>query len=134
MKIFIPTSDQIVENNKKICLEEGNPFAVLDKGKIESSIHTALYPHSRLKFINIAHIADALCFYLTKAHAFVDGNKRTAVLSSISFMRVNGWDLQYPKAEENGCSAFANMVDRCASGEIDKEELVAWFELHKVNN
>ena len=133
MRIFVPSLENIITNNKEICLEGGNPFGVLDKGKIESAIYTAFYPHPDLGDFVIARIAGALCFYLVMAHAFLDGNKRTGALSAIAFMNANGWDLQYQEMENNGLSALANMIQKCAIHEIGKQELMDWFDLHKVN-
>jgi len=35
--------------------------------------------------------AAAYVFGIAKAHAFFDGNKRTAFVTSITFLRLNGW-------------------------------------------
>lgn len=100
MQVIIPTPEQVIETNKYVCIEQGNPFGILDRGKIESALHTSFYPGS-YPFLNggIARIAGALCFYLVMAHAFMDGNKRTGTLVAIAFMNLNGWDLVYPANE-----------------------------------
>ena len=105
----------------------------MNKGKIESAVHTAFYPGSYpFSAGGIAKIAGALCFYLVKAHAFIDGNKRVGNLVAITFMNLNGWDLSYPKEEENGKCALANIIEQCAASEIGKEELIEWFDNHKI--
>lgn len=133
MKIIIPTVDQVIVLNKYLCEEQGNPFQVLDKGKVASALHTAFYPGSYpFSAGGVAKIAGALCFYLVKAHAFIDGNKRTGALTAINFMNLNGWDLNYPDEEENGNTALANTVEKCAASEVSKDELIDWFDQHKV--
>ena len=134
MKIFVPTVDLVIEANQYICKEQGNPFQVLDSGKIESALHAAFYPGS-YPFISggIAKIAGALCFYLVKAHAFLDGNKRVGALVAITFMNENDLDLKYPLKEKNGKSALGNIIEGCAAGNVTKERLINWFDLHKVN-
>ena len=133
MKIFIPSADDIVATNRKICEEGGNPFVVLDAGKIESAIHTAFYPCSYpFAFGGVARLGGMLCYYLVMAHAFMDGNKRTGSVSSLAFMDVNGWNLEYPLEENNGKTALANTVEKCASGKMGKTGLADWFDLHKV--
>ena len=133
MKFIIPSVKQVVETNKYICTQQGNPFAVMNEGKIESAIHSAFYPGS-YPFLNggIASIAGALCFYLVMAHAFIDGNKRTGTLVALTFMNLNGWDLLYPESEENERSALANIIEKCAASQLTKEELMEWFEAHKI--
>ncbi|MDC1174186.1 type II toxin-antitoxin system death-on-curing family toxin [Bacteriovoracaceae bacterium] len=135
MKVKIPTVDQVIATNKYICEEQGNPFNLLDHGKIESAIHTAFYPGSYpFSAGGIAKIAGALCFYLVQAHAFMDGNKRTGALVVITFMNINGWDLNYPEEEENGKSALANIIEKCAASRLKKEDLIDWFDLHKTDD
>lgn len=135
MRVKIPTVDQIIATNKYICEEQGNPFNLLDQGKIESAIHTAFYPGSYpFSAGGIAKIAGALCFYLVQAHAFMDGNKRTGTLVAVTFMNINGWDLNYPEEEENGKSALANIIEKCAASKLKKEDLIDWFDLHKTDD
>lgn len=132
MKVQIPSVNQVIATNKYLCEEQGNPFALLDKGKIESALHSAFYPGSYpFSQGGIAKIAGALCFYLVKAHAFMDGNKRTGALVAITFMRTNGWDLSYSLKEKNGKTALANAVECCAASKVSKEELIDWFDKHK---
>ena len=46
MKIIIPSVDSIINTNK-FCSEMNNQKSVLlDRGKIESALHTAFYPGS----------------------------------------------------------------------------------------
>ena len=62
----------------------------------------------------------------------MDGNKRTATLSTILFLNENGLDLKYPLKEENGHTALANVADDCAAGKVSKKQLMEWFDSHKV--
>lgn len=50
----------------------------------------------RFQHDGIARVAGALCFYLTKAHAFYDGSNRTALIASLTFLDLNGWDPKIP--------------------------------------
>lgn len=123
MKIIIPTVNQVIALNKYLCEEQGNPFRILDKGKVASALHTAFYPGSYpFSAGGVARIAGALCFYLVKAHAFMDGNKRTGALTAINFMNLNDWDLNYPNQAENGHTALANIIEKCAASEVRKDE------------
>ena len=106
MKVKIPTVDQVIFLNQYICNKQGNPFAVLDRGKIESALHTAFYPGS----------------YPFSAGAF----------TAVRFMNINGWDLQYVEQEENDNTAFANVIEKCAASEFGKEDLIEWFDTHKI--
>jgi death-on-curing family protein len=133
MKIIIPSVDSIIRTNKFCSDMNGQHSVVLDKGKIESALHTAFYPGSE-PFLNggIAKLAGALCFYLTKSHAFQDGNKRTATYAAVIFMQSNGWDLQFADNDEEEFSDLAKIVIKATASEITKEELMEWFESHKI--
>jgi death-on-curing protein len=130
---IIPTSSSIVRINQDVCLEGGNPHKCYDIGKIESAIHSAFYPGSYpYEQGGAARVAGALCYYLLKTHAFMDGNKRTAVLTAVTFLDDMGWELRFPIDEEKGLDALAEVVDDAASGKVSKEELMEWFDRHKV--
>lgn len=133
MKIKIPNVDLIIKTNNIVSEEQGQKSVLLDRGKIESALSTAFYPGSE-PFQNggVAKIAGVLCFYLTKAHAFQDGNKRTATLTAITFMNLNGWDLTYPENDEENYSELALVVNQATASEITKDQLIAWFDLHKI--
>ncbi|MEA9356278.1 type II toxin-antitoxin system death-on-curing family toxin [Bacteriovorax sp. PP10] len=133
MKIKVPTVENVIQTNKFVCNEKGQISHLLDRGKIESAISTAFYPGSE-PFENggVARLAGSLCFYLTKIHAFLDGNKRTATLAAIIFMNANGWDLSYPDNDEDEFSELAKIINQAAASEISRGELIEWFELHKI--
>ncbi len=131
-KLIIPTAEQVILVNKMICEKSGNPHGCADRGKIESALHTAFYP-GIYPFAagGIAKTAGALCFYLVKSHAFIDGNKRTGTLVSIVFMEQNGWTLNYAVDKKKNLNALAEVIENCAASKIQKEDLVDWFDAHK---
>lgn len=134
-KIKTPNAELIITANKYVCSAGGNPHHCYDSGKIESSIHTASYPGAYPFAVGgLARIAGALCFYLIKNHAFMDGNKRTASISAIAFLNENGFDLKYVQKEKNARTALANIVEDCAAGKVSKDELMDWFDSHKTKS
>lgn len=131
--IFVPTSEAIVEMNKYICEQGGNPHHCDGIGKVESAIYSAFYPGSYpFAHGGIARVAGALCFYLVKSHAFTDGNKRTGTLAAITFLNQHGLDLQYPIDIEKDVDGLAEVIDACAASRIDRDQLMEWFDLHKT--
>ena len=81
-QVQLLTAAQVVKFNEMICIEAGNDSLCYGIGKVESALHSAFYPGA-VPFAHggIAKIAGALAYYLVKAHAFFDGNKRTALVS-----------------------------------------------------
>lgn len=130
--VLIPTSASVVEVNKYVCEQGGNPHGCNDIGKIESAISTAFFPGS-YPFANgsFMQVAGALCFYLVKSHAFIDGNKRTGVLVAISFLNQHGLDISYKIDEDQNVNELAEIIELCAAGKLTKDQLVQWFENHK---
>ncbi len=133
-RIFIPSAEQIVAANKYICAQDGNPHHCYGIGKIESAIHSAFYPGTYpFAAGGLARVAGALCFYLVKSHAFMDGNKRVGAITAISFLNENGWDLKYPIDLDSGLNGLAKVIEDCAASLLSKEELMEWFDNHKVS-
>lgn len=131
MKLFLPTAEQIVKLNLFICQEQGSQHQLYSLGKLESSLHSATYPGSA-PFVHggIAKIAGALCFYLVQAHAFFDGNKRTAAIAALTFLERNGLTLKF--FVNSDANDFARVVEECGSGLLSIDLVKTWFENHKV--
>lgn len=131
--ILIPTSEAVLELNKYICEQGGNPHHCNEIGKIESAISTAFYPGTYpFAHGGLSRVAGALCFYLVKSHAFTDGNKRTGALVAITFLNQHGLDLNYPLDEEKDINGLAEIIEKCAASEITIDQLKEWFEYHKI--
>ncbi len=131
--IFIPTAEVVLAVNKFICEQGGNPHHCNGIGKVESAISTAFYPGDYpFAHGGFARVARALCFYLVKSHAFTDGNIRTGALVAITFLNQHGMDLQYPLDEEHDINGLAEIIEDCAASNITKEQLMDWFDAHKI--
>ena len=130
MKVQILTADQVVLINRAVCLRDNNLHYCNDIGKVQSALHSSYYPGSApFQHGGIARVGGALCDYICQAHAFTDGNKRTAMLAALNFMALNGVSLQYPKTPKT--SALAEVVEACASGLRTIEDMKLWFNNHK---
>jgi death-on-curing protein len=122
-------AEQIIAINKKICLAFNNPHHCFDSGKIESALHSAFYPGTPpFLYGGVPKIAAAMAFFLVKAHGFVDGNKRTGALASTIFLDLNGFSLRYSENPD----AFFDIINGCAAGQISKEDMIGWYDIHKV--
>jgi death on curing protein len=67
-------------------------------------------------YADIAEVAAAYLYYLCKNHAFLDGNKRTALGACIVFLRLNEIE---PKADG---AEWEELVLGVASSTIDRDE------------
>jgi len=58
-------------------------------------------------------------YHIAKAHAFTDGNKRSAYVSALIFLSINGLDLLLPE----NVLELAKATLKAEAGEIDKKQL-----------
>ena len=74
----------------------------------------------------IADLAAAYIFGIARNHAFVDGNKRTAMVAAGAFLFINGYGL----TADNG--TVYEFVMGVAAGEIDEAGAAAFFRDHTI--
>ncbi|MFL4985606.1 MAG: type II toxin-antitoxin system death-on-curing family toxin, partial [Xanthobacteraceae bacterium] len=65
--------------------------------------------------------AAAYAYGIARNHAFVDGNKRTALLAIYTFLGINEVEFVVPEAEA------AAMILSLAAGEVSEESLARWI-------
>jgi len=62
---------------------------------------------------------------ISRNHAFVDGNKRTAFYVASDFLEQNGYELQAAKGHEH-----AEMMEQLGQGKISREEAAEHLQAH----
>lgn len=73
---------------------------------------------------SVPRLGGLLGYSIAKAHAFGDGNKRTALASMDLFLVQNGWEIDADGMET------ATRLEAVVGNEISEEEFVAWIESH----
>lgn len=76
---------------------------------------------------DIFRLAASYAFGISRNQAFIDGNKRTALVISITFLARNGWDIVASK--EDTYFTFLHL----AEDTLSEEELAAWLTQHAVS-
>lgn len=98
----------------------GGARGVRDENALESAL--ARPPNKAAYGDPDAHeLAAAYVFGLARNHAFVDGNKRTAIVAAGAFLLINGYRLT---ADDGTLYEF---VMALAAGEIDETGATAFF-------
>ena len=112
--------DLITAIHEEQLREFGGAGGLRDAGALESALAR---PLNRYHYgtEDLAALAAAYGFGLSRNHAFVDGNKRTAFLAIVTFLGFNGVEFSVPEA------AVAVMMLALASSEIEEEGLARWL-------
>lgn len=98
----------------------GGKAGVRDAAILESAV---AQPHASYggKFLHkdLYEMAAAYAFHICKDHPFVDGNKRTGLVSALVFLEINGISVLDPREKLPGA------VESMASGGFGKKEFAA---------
>jgi death-on-curing protein len=100
----------------------GGPAGLRDAALLES----ALYRHRNVLFYaadppSLARLAAAYAFGIVENHPFVDGNERTGLVVSFTFLKLNGQKIT--ASEEDAYQTFLTL----ASGGLSEEALADWM-------
>jgi death on curing protein len=98
--IWVPLAAVLAIHDRQIARHGGAP-GMRDRALLEMgcarAMNLAAYTDSGL-----AEIAAAYAFGISKAHAFVDGNKRTAFVTALTFLRLNGYSFRPRRSRASG--------------------------------
>lgn len=75
---------------------------------------------------DLFRLAASYAFGIARNYAFIDGNKRTALVVSHTFLWLNGWEIEATREETY--LTFLHL----AEGSLSEDELAAWFTSHGV--
>ncbi|TAU52451.1 type II toxin-antitoxin system death-on-curing family toxin [Rhizobium leguminosarum] len=105
----------LVESLQKMQIERfGGLTGLRDEDALESALGRPMHK-ANYGCDNVIELAAACLFGLARNHAFVDGNKRIAVVTAGVFLLENGYEIETTDAN---LYAFVLAV---AAGEIDEE-------------
>lgn len=96
----------------------GGAEGIRDLGLLEA----ALYRPQTGYYENVIEEAAALWESLAMNHPFVDGNKRVAVASVITFLAINGYTIV-----QDSETIYRFIIESLDSGTFCYEKLVAWL-------
>jgi death on curing protein len=101
--------------------DEGSP-GFLDPNYLESALYAPqqVY-HYTDGGVDVYDLAAVYLFHIAKAHAFTDGNKRTALVCSLVFLDINGVHVNFTP----GDLTLATAIEAAVAGTVAKDELAA---------
>ena len=103
--------------------EHGGGAGLRDGNLLESALAK---PENLAAYGNpdAAALAAAYGYGISRNHAFIDGNKRTALVAAELFLQLNGWRLEVNDAD---CVMTMLLV---ATGDITEVAFADWLRLH----
>jgi death on curing protein len=114
------TYDQAVAIHSRQLRRFGGAPGLRDDGLLRSALERPINKW-RYEQAGLPELAAAYAFGLAKNHAFVDGNKRIAFMSMMTFLRKNGVRLMPAQAHAT------KIILALAAGEVSEESLVRWI-------
>lgn len=109
--------------HKRQIAEHGGSDGVRDEGLLLSALAR---PQNLLAYSEetpeISALAASYGFGIAKNHPFIDGNKRTALVVTRTFLLLNGFNLN--ATQEEKYMTFLKL----AEGNLSEEDLAAWIK------
>ena len=109
--------------HKRQLAEHGGSEGVRDLGLLDSALARAqnLFFYSSDE-MNLSRLAAAYAFCIARNHPFVDGNKRTAFVICMLFLKLNG-SVVHASQEK-----LYDVFNALADGSLSEESLWKWLE------
>ncbi len=118
-RVWVPLAAVIAIHDRQISRHGGAP-GIRDRALLEMGCARAMNL-AAYEDAGLAEIAAAYAFGIAKAHAFIDGNKRTAFVTALTFLRLNGY--AFLPAPAKG----VQMMEDLAAGQVDEVGFADWL-------
>jgi len=114
------TYEQVIAIHSRQLRRFGGAPGLRDDGLLRSAIER---PADKWTYeqVELPELAAAYAFGLAKNHAFVDGNKRIAFMTMMTFLRKNGVRFAPDQAHATA------IIMALAAGEVSEESLTRWL-------
>lgn len=117
------TLDEILSLHEDQVRRYGGSGGVRDLGLLQSALGTVMATFGGA-FLHqtLFEMAAAYLFHICRNHPFIDGNKRTAVAAALTFLEMNGIEIDADESE------FYDLVMGVAEGKVTKAAAAVFFE------
>jgi death on curing protein len=114
------TYDQVIAIHSRQLRRFGGAAGLRDDGLLRSAIERPINKW-HYEQAELSELAAAYAFGLAKNHAFVDGNKRIAFMSMMTFLRKN--DVKFAPLQAHATKIIMSL----AAGEVSEQSLARWI-------
>lgn len=115
------TYEQVIAIHSRQLRRHGGAPGLRDEGMLRSALERP-FNKWRYEQAEMPVLAAAYAFGLAKNHAFVDGNKRIAFMTMVTFLRKNGIRFAPEQAHAT------KIILALAVGEVSEESLTRWIK------
>lgn len=118
---WIEISEVIALNRGAVALT-GETHALINLNALDSAV---MSPRNLFHYENEADLGVLACRLIvavSRAHAFLQGNKRTAWLSGVMFLNINGYDIVLPSLKVN--ALIASQITSVIKRELSDEDFL----------
>lgn len=121
--MYFLTVDDVLAIHQLVIARAGSSAGVRDKNLLESAVlHPQVFVFGQYLYTDVFRMDAAYCFHIIKNHPFVDGNKRTGILTAITFLEKNGLDVSVDM------DLWYTLAIDIAKSKIFKEDIAVFFE------
>jgi death-on-curing protein len=119
------TKEFVLHFHRQLLSEYGGRPGLRDEGLLASALAQAqMTIDGEYLHRDIFEMAAAYGYHICQNHAFIDGNKRLALVAIDTFLQMNGWELIADEKE-----TYVTIL-RLAAGELNKQQLSKWIKEH----
>ncbi len=119
--------DVVLAIHQRQIAEHGGDSGLRDAGLLDSAL---AHPQNRLAYQEhsptIPELAAGYASAINRNHPFVDGNKRTAFVTCMLFLKMNGYRIE--ASQEKKYRVFLNL----AANQLTEDDLAKWLTDHSV--
>lgn len=121
------TVEQVIKLHTDLVMASGGSDGIRDMGLLDSAVNAPFQSFGSYDvYPTIYEKAARLGYGLAQNHAFIDGNKRIAAHAVLTFLSLNGIEID--------CTEFElfSLFYKLAASEISFENLVDWIKTHEA--
>lgn len=107
----------------------GGVHGIRDAGLVESAVNNPINAYLYQDEDDILALAIRLGVAIARNHGFNDGNKRTAAISLLAFLRANGFDLDMPDD-----TLLGRMLEAVITYDMTEDEFAGHIIDHVVDH
>jgi len=117
------SAEEVIAIHDALITKFGGLDGIRDRSLLESAVaNPTTSVFGQEMYPSVFDKAACYLFSISRNHPFLDGNKRTASLSCLIFLRQNGKEPVYDE------DTFLEFIVSVAEGNVEKEEISAYLK------